>query len=178
MLCLALAVVLLAGLPTPTPVSTPEGCSPPGEGPVGRLQLDVDRHVECVLEREASSDLPRYSEQVVVTARSPEALLQRFLKPDDVRGGPELGPGGINVLPLLQALFRRGHQGPFYLYLLTTPQGRSAVLREAPIAASGLALPGAVYEPMGQYETPREALAAQRQLEARLAARATPKAHR
>jgi hypothetical protein len=169
-------LVALAGLGTLAGADDASVCSPPGRLAADRLRLDVEARVECALRRDPASGLLRREERIEVTARSPEALLQRFLKPEDVRGGPPQSPapgqpgyGSVNLVPLLQALLGKlsGGGGPFYLYLLTTPRGSTGELREEPIPAGSLVRTGAVYEPMGTYRSAREALAALRQLESR-----------
>jgi hypothetical protein len=166
----------LAGLGTLAGAGDAPVCSPPARPAADRLRLDVEARVECALRRDPASGLLRREEQIDVIGHSPEALLQRFLKPESIRGAPPQDPapgqpgyGSVNLVPLVQALISKlsGGGGPFYLYLLTTPRGSTGELREEPIPAGSLVRTGAVYEPMGTYRSAREALAALHQLETR-----------
>lgn len=156
------------------PQPTPEACAEPSPAAVeAPLQLDIDRRVACVLAREP----PRFAEQVDVRATTREVLLQRFIRPEDVRAAPTsrhrwFGTPPlfeVDVLPLILKLLGKGPPGPFYAYVLTTAHGRAALLREEPIEAAALIVPGGVYEPAGRFETLAEARSAVRELNRRAA---------
>ncbi len=83
-LCLALPVA--AEEPAPSPAPSP---SPSPNAARKRLRLDVDRHVERVLQGQAG--LPRFETSVEVLGKTPELLLERFIKGFDVECGPTGG---------------------------------------------------------------------------------------
>jgi hypothetical protein len=144
--------------PQPKPTPTPRPSSSPASRPP--LKLDVEQHVEKVMEDHAD-DL-RFEDEVDVTGRAPEAALAQHFREFDLECGPAGGgpPGHVEsrearphmspyvdmvaLAKLLAGLGSKG-KGPERYFLYRLNRGETAVftVREARLtSAEGMAVGG------------------------------------
>lgn len=146
-----------------------------------RLKLDVERHVERVLEKD---DRLRFEERVEVVARSPQQQLQRFVEGAELDcepagvGAPtelemrEVRPGPAPYVDLLAlagaALAQLKKKGPprFFVYRVTRVGKASYLVREGGAPQGWAAGPGGVsIELVDSFPDRKSALAAWQRLE-------------
>jgi hypothetical protein len=88
-----ICLVQAAPGPSPSPSATsspsPAG-SPQAEAP-RRLRLDIDKHVEDVMQSR-DDGTPRFRESVDVLGRPPDVVLEEQLREFDLECGPGIGP--------------------------------------------------------------------------------------
>lgn len=149
--------------------------------PPRRLELDVERHVERVLEKDHRL---RFEERVEVVARSPQQLLQRFVEGAELDcepagvGAPtelemrDVRPGPAPYVDLLAlagaALAQLKKKGPprFFVYRVTRGGKASYLVREGEGPKGGPAGPGGVsIELVDSFPDRKSALAAWQRLE-------------
>jgi hypothetical protein len=154
-----------------------------------RASIDpvLDRLQEEAIEQGLSADPDnpfRFSTSIEVRAKTPEQLLARFLDgPDDRMARPPHSPPSVRELDRFRALppqpdfvglarevagWLGGEGDPsYFLYRVTRNGRRSALLRETRLPAELLeASPtGAVFEPVAEFASRDDALAAYRRLE-------------
>lgn len=145
--------------PRPTPTPAPRASASPSQP----LKLDVEQHVEKVMEEHAD-DL-RFEEEVDVTGRTPEVALAQHFREFDLECGPSGGgpPGHVEsrearphqapyldmlaLARLLSGLGSKG-KGPERYFLYRIVHGDTAVftVREARLTAAEGAAPGGTFE--------------------------------
>jgi hypothetical protein len=185
-------LVLLAGMPAGRAAdgqtqrrSGAEERASGDEKPPRRLRVDVEKHVEKVLEEEAKRGIPRFETSVEVVAKSPQVLLERFFGGLDLECGAV--PGGapsetemrayrhtpapyIDLMALARALVKRfkgkGEQR-YFLYRAVDKEGRvSFSLREGRLAdAAFYNTPGTTFELVETFSDIDNATQAWRRLE-------------
>jgi hypothetical protein len=152
---------------------------------VGRLRLDVAKHVEKVLRERDTSGLPRYEDAVEVRAKSPQLMLERFFHELDLDcGAPSTGaPTEVEMrasryhpapymdfTALAQAVakvFKSKSTEPprYFLYRVRGANGVSYEVREGLIPQSmQLNAPGTSYELVEGFRDLKSATAAWRRL--------------
>jgi hypothetical protein len=168
-----------AKTPTPSPSPAPAPA---------RLRLDIDRHIDDVLARQATSGLPRFEERVDVEGRA-DAALDRLLRGLDLACSPASeGPPPTSELnrfrpvPIppyadfvagAKALFKglkrknpwKGSPG-WYLYAVRQGDSLRLVARQGEIPATvRSAAPGTIWQEIARFDSSGEATAALRRLE-------------
>jgi hypothetical protein len=174
-----------------TAAASPSPSPPPQNSP--GLKLDVERHVERVLEEHAKptsrkEGLPRFETRVEVEGKVPQIMFERYLRDFDMKLGPTFSSAPTvaesmeqlegtpksrdtnpiaNILPLIQWLGRktRSDDPPkYFLYRVMTPEGIFMLLREERLAPSSVA-PGTLYELVGTYPDMKTAMAEYKRLD-------------
>jgi hypothetical protein len=188
----ALAVAVAVTSTTGASQENPAGGEPPRRAGL-RASIDpvLDRLQEEAVEQGPSADPNnpfRFSTSIEVRAKTPEQLLARFLDGSDQRlARPPHSPPSVRELDRFRALPPQpnfvglarevarwlGSQGEprYFLYRMTLDQRVSALLRETRLPEELLtASPtGAVFEPVGEFASRDDALAAYHRLEDALA---------
>jgi len=160
--------------------------------PPPKLKLDIDRHVEEALAREASRGLPRFETSIEVVGKTPQIMLERFFGGVDLEcapGGAAAGGGAPTEVEMravrphpspyvdFAALTRllteklkrnRASKAParYYLYRVRSPEGVRHVLREERVPAvwvQGLA--GTTYELVETFPDVESAVRAWKRME-------------
>ena len=142
--------------------------------PAPRLQLDVDRHVERLL----NPGVPRF--EVEVTVRTPQEALREHFRGFQVCGGggpsaptvAEMAPHrpqgptavSVDILKLISDLQKSGPDR-FFVYRVTKAEGVSYLVREGRLPWSQLTAPGATLEPIAAFPDRASATQAWRRLE-------------
>ena len=168
----ACAVVVLVSAGTEAQVPTPE---PTPTTASKRLHLDIDGHVER-LEEERRKDVPHFETRVEVTGKSPQVMLDRFLRGIELDcrpGGAPPGGGAPTHIEMRQArghaspsadfgallmlivdAVKAGRRGPdrYFLYRVNAQGEVSYLLREGRVPDALLyARPGTTYELIKAY---------------------------
>jgi hypothetical protein len=149
-----------------------------------RLRIDVQKHVERVLE--AHGEMLRFETTVDVEGQSPEAMFQRYLRDFDLECGPTGGgaPSEVetravrphmspsaDLATLAQMIigkFKGKPKGPgrYYLYRVLRGDEVSYALREEKVPETWRqAVPGATFELIDTFHDLKTAAAAWRRLE-------------
>jgi hypothetical protein len=175
-------------VPRRTPATARGGDAPLGDA--RRLRLEIERHVSC-LDLGPPPELPRFEERVDVEGRTPEALLARFLEPQELLRGATPGgapsvaetqeyrPGatpGLNLLPVLKQLGQavglvksagsEAVTGSFFLYRVRAATGDWPLVRDGRLPPGSLgAVPGVRFELLGEYPDWGAALSAYRRFD-------------
>jgi len=138
------------------------------------LTLDVERHVDQALAKEASKGAPRFETTIEVVGKSPQIMLERFFGGVDLECGPvgSVAPGGgaptvaetrafrphlppsadfgALIAALGQAMAKKlKGKGPekYFLYRLRNKDGERYLLREGQVPPSWLeSLPGTRFD--------------------------------
>src|SRR5262245_20104552 len=161
LLCLAQA----APSPSPTPPPSPSpAASSRAEAP-RRLRLDIEKHVDEVLDK---SGLPRFQESVEVIGRTPDQALEEQLRDFDLECGPLSGPPTaaettefrphpapfLDLSALARLLAGRVKSpGPprYFLYRVQSPGGVDYLLREGALTVAPGQQPATAFELVGSF---------------------------
>jgi hypothetical protein len=161
--CVALLAVMQAA-PSPSPSPSP----PPPPAPLlpRRLRLDIDKHVDSVMQEKGGP--PRFEDAVEVWGRTPEAALADQLRDFDLECGPNVGPPtaaettefrphpaaslDLGALArLLSGAATRSGPPRYFLYRVLARGGAEYLLREGALAAAPGQQPVAAFELVGSF---------------------------
>jgi hypothetical protein len=158
---LALCGEVWAQTASPTP--------PPSPSPSPSIVIDVDRHVDEVLEEEAKRGTPRFETSIEVYGKSPQIMLERFFGGVDLECGPSGGAVGGGAPTVAETRPFRPHPSPsvdfaalgramakklkgkgperFFLYRVRNKDRVNYLLREGRVPPAWVqSLPGVAYD--------------------------------
>jgi hypothetical protein len=160
--CAAL-LLLVQAVPSPSPSPS---ASPPPPGVPRRLRLDIEKHVDSVMQDHGGT--PRFEESLEVLGRPPDVVLEEQLREFDLECGPGIGPPTHvesrefrpHVAPFMDwsalAKYLAGvvsKPGPprYFLYSIQRPGGLEYLLREGALTLAPGQQPVTALEFVGSF---------------------------
>ena len=159
------AALLLLVQAAPNPSPGPSATPPPPPAP-RRLRLDIEKHVDDVMQDHGG--VPRFEESLEVLGRAPDAALEEQLRDFDLECGPNVGPPtaaettefrphpapflDLSALArLLSGAVTRPGPPRYFLYRVRGRGGPDYLLREGALTVAPGQQPTAAFELVGSF---------------------------